>query len=138
MSQIKANCFWCFNFCGKHSTYFCIILLHNPWQPKKICFHSKTQSMLYNLEMKPDLISIVGSGYQSKWCSIQWAHQWEVQSNQFKKWSLTCWNMMEGDLRRATNTIYFTTSESYILPISHNTLKKWDLRYFQINQGKIK
>ena len=24
----------------------------------------------------------------------------------------------------ATNTLYFTTSKSYILPISHNTLKK--------------
>ena len=38
----------------------------------------------------------------------------------------------------ATKTLYFTTSESYILSISHLTLKKWYLRYFQINQGKIK
>ena len=102
---------------------------------KKITAKIETPGKQFALILKPnpfytimilkyDLISFVGSGYQSKWCSIQWMHQWEVQSDQFKKWSLTCWNTLEGDLRRATNTLYFTTSESYILPISHNTLKK--------------
>ena len=101
----------------KHQKQFALILKPNP------CYTI--------MKLKHNLISIVRSGYQSKWCSIQWMHQWEAQPDQFKKWSLTCWNKLEGDLRHATNTLYFTTSESYILPISHNTLKKknetWDI-----------
>ena len=42
---------------------------------------NKNTKLLNSFENYADLISIVGSGYQSKWCSIQWTHQWKVQSD---------------------------------------------------------